>query len=51
MQKNILIKSLYKKPPDEFEVNMSHWGNYTEPYYKRNIFVFAPIFHELNSKI
>jgi len=24
---------------------------YTEQKYKRNIFVFAPIFHELNSKI
>ncbi len=25
--------------------------NYTEQNYKRNTFVFAPIFHELNSKI
>ncbi len=24
---------------------------YTEQNYKRNTFVFAPIFHELNSKI
>ncbi len=24
---------------------------YTEHQYKRNTFVFAPIFHELNSKI
>ncbi len=24
---------------------------YTEQKYKRNTFVFAPIFHELNSKI
>ncbi len=24
--------------------------NYTEQNYKHNIFVFAPIFHELNSK-
>jgi len=30
------------------------WGGlgiYTEQKYKRNTFVFAPIFHELNSKI
>ncbi len=26
-------------------------GNYTEQNDKRNTFVFAPIFHELNSKI
>ncbi len=27
------------------------YGIYTEQNYKRNTFVFAPIFHELNSKI
>ncbi len=26
-------------------------SNYTEQNYKRNTFVFAPIFHELNFKI
>ncbi len=29
----------------------SIWVNYTEQNDKRNTFVFAPIFHELNSKI
>ncbi len=27
------------------------YNNYTEQNCKRNTFVFAPIFHELNSKI
>ncbi len=30
---------------------MSYLINYTEKKDKRNTFVFAPIFHELNSKI
>ncbi len=29
----------------------THTHTYTEQNYKRNTFVFAPIFHELNSKI
>ncbi len=40
-------------------INMIHIQNgkqallclYTDQNYKRNTFVFAPIFHELNSKI
>ncbi len=30
---------------------VTNYVTYTEQNYKRNTFVFAPIFHELNSKI
>ncbi len=47
---NLLIKSHYLK----YEAKNVVWHRsekYTEQKYKRNTFVFAPIFHELNSKI
>ncbi len=32
-------------------LNKAKYGSYTEQNNKRNTFVFAPIFHEQNSKI
>ncbi len=42
---------MYELPWDSIVQSLESVYTYTEQNYKRNTFVFAPIFHELNSKI
>ncbi len=51
LTKKTKIGSLVKKGSRPAILDDGQWINYTDQNYKRNTFVFAPIFHELNSKI
>ncbi len=51
LMKNVVLKLLRPDWYYSFSDAVIYFFIYTEQKYKRNTFVFAPIFHELNSKI